>query len=419
MTSSESVKPVAILHFAAPPVVGGVEEVIRAQTQAFASLNIPVTVITGVGEASAIQGIEELIKDPLFDTQNPEITAITAELAKGKIPVEFERVKNRIKDRLSTIVVNYPNLIVHNVMTVHVNFPLTVAVYELLDEGKIENCVAWCHDFSWTMTDYSHQLHDGYPWNLLRGFRSDVSYVVVSKRRQEELAKLLKCPVDKVKTIYNGVDVRNLLGLGDITLELSEKFGLMTSDLFILMPIRIVKSKNIEYAINIVKLLNDSGKDVRLVVTGPPDPHDKSSLEYYQMLRDLRKDLNIEDKICFVYESGPTPEIPRTIPVTVVGELIRLCDVMLIASHSEGFGMPVLEAGLAGKPVFCSDIPAAREIGGDNVMQFKTTDPEQTVARRIEECVINSPVLRHKRNVRKNYTWEHIVKRDLMPLLKS
>jgi glycosyltransferase involved in cell wall biosynthesis len=43
----------------------------------------------------------------------------------------------------------------------------------------------------------------------------------------------------------------------------------------------------------------------------------------------------------------------------------RNCAVVLAPSTIEGFGLPVVEALLAGARVVCSDIPAFREIGGD------------------------------------------------------
>ena len=43
----------------------------------------------------------------------------------------------------------------------------------------------------------------------------------------------------------------------------------------------------------------------------------------------------------------------------------RNCEVVLAPSTVEGFGLPVVEALLAGARVVCSDIPAFREIGSD------------------------------------------------------
>src|SRR6185437_10956760 len=44
----------------------------------------------------------------------------------------------------------------------------------------------------------------------------------------------------------------------------------------------------------------------------------------------------------------------------------RHCGALLAPSTIEGFGLPVAEALLAGCPVVCSDIPAFRELGGDD-----------------------------------------------------
>jgi glycosyltransferase involved in cell wall biosynthesis len=409
----------AMLHFAVPPAVGGVEEVIRAHTGAFAELGAPVAIVTGVGSAEALPGVADFVKEPLLDTQHPEILAVTETLGQGRVPESFESLKNRIKNQLRDVLAAYPNLIVHNVLTVHVNFPATVALNELLDEKRVKRCIGWCHDFSWTMADYVDRLHPGHPWDLLKTHRDDVAYVVVSKRRRAELAGLFDCPDEAIRVIYNGVDTKTLLGLGEEGYELIDRLGVMTADLSILMPIRIVKSKNIEYALRVVSEIKAKGLKVNLVVTGPPDPHDRESLRYYAMLRDLRVELGLEENVRFVYESGPNPDEPHTISAGVVGDFCRACDLMLIASHSEGFGMPILEAGLAGKPVFTSDIPASREIGCENVSHFSVDDPPGALAARILKWAEESPLHRHRRKVRQQYTWKRIVERDLLPLLQD
>ena len=42
------------------------------------------------------------------------------------------------------------------------------------------------------------------------------------------------------------------------------------------------------------------------------------------------------------------------------------CEMLAVPSRTEGFGLPVAEALLAGCRVVCSDIPAFREVGGDH-----------------------------------------------------
>ena len=103
----------------------------------------------------------------------------------------------------------------------------------------------------------------------------------------------------------------------------------------------------------------------------------------------------------------------------MVGDLLRVSDVMFMPSHREGFGMPVLEAGLLGVPVVCTDVPAAEEIGGADVTRF---DPDEDPARAADQILAaagRSPIHRLRRRVRQNYTWQAIFERDIRPLLES
>ena len=81
--------------------------------------------------------------------------------------------------------------------------------------------------------------------------------------------------------------------------------------------------------------------------------------------------------------------------------------------------MPVLEAGLVGAPVVCTAVPAALEIGGEDVILFDATDAPARVAERILAWARQSPVYRLRRRVRQNYTWEAIFHRDIKPWLKG
>lgn len=82
--------------------------------------------------------------------------------------------------------------------------------------------------------------------------------------------------------------------------------------------------------------------------------------------------------------------------------------------------MPVLEAGLVGIPVFCTDtVPAAKEIGGQDIVRFSPeADPDQ-VADLILKYVEDSSVLRLRRRVRQRLTWRSIFQRRILSLLEG
>ena len=53
----------------------------------------------------------------------------------------------------------------------------------------------------------------------------------------------------------------------------------------------------------------------------------------------------------------------------------RHASSLIISSHAEGFGLPIVEALQRGLPVMASDIPVFREIGGEFVAYFDLKDP--------------------------------------------
>jgi glycosyltransferase involved in cell wall biosynthesis len=88
-------------------------------------------------------------------------------------------------------------------------------------------------------------------------------------------------------------------------------------------------------------------------------------------------------------------------------------------SHREGFAMPVLEAGFVGIPVVCTDVPAAVEIGGEDVMLFDEGEDPDHLAGRLLCWAEDSGVHRLRRRVRQRYTWSAIFERDIEPLLRK
>lgn len=82
-----------------------------------------------------------------------------------------------------------------------------------------------------------------------------------------------------------GVDLASLLKLEPATLALAEQFDLLAADPLLLLPARITRRKNIELAIAIV---GAHAPQARLVVTGPPGPHNPANALYLAELQALR-----------------------------------------------------------------------------------------------------------------------------------
>jgi glycosyltransferase involved in cell wall biosynthesis len=408
----------AILHYTAPPVIGGVEGVMDAHARIFLEKGYPVTIIAGQGSVDALPPGCEFVRIPELDSQHPDILAASAILEQGEVPADFDSLTQRLLAALSPLLPRFDNLIVHNVFTKHFNLPLTAALWTLLDDSAINNCIAWHHDFTWTSPRSRSKVHEGYPWDLLRTYRLDVTQVTISQQRKQELVGLYNCPEDAVQVIVNGVDVVQIFGLTSEGAALVDRLDLLDADLILLMPVRVTKNKNVEYALEVVAALKEEGVRVKLILTGPPDPHDDKSMAYFRDLQERRDALGLQKEMHFVFESGPEGSEHYQIPLEVVYDLYRVADLMFMPSYQEGFGMPVLEAGLLGLPVIASaTVPAAQEIGAEDVMMFALDQPPEALAREVIRRAGEDKRLRLARRTRQNFTWEAIFKKRIAPLL--
>lgn len=407
----------AILHYSSPPTVGGVESVMEAQAAGFVSAGYPVAVMSGEGDAAALAEGCDYIALPEMSSQHPEVLAISGELERGRVPPSFEPFTARLLSHLRERLADFDVILVHNILTKHFNLPLTAALARYLEERRELRCIAWCHDFTWTSPHSRSRVHDGPPWDLLRRKLPGVDYVTISARRRSELAGLFSCDEDEIGVIYNGVEPGLLLGLSPRGRSLAERLGLFSCEVSLLMPVRVTEAKNMEYAIHLAAALKERGAAPRIVVTGPPDPHDAGSMRYYEGLRALTRELAVQEEMRFVYSSGPDPETPLPIGMDTVSELYRVCDLLFMPSHREGFGMPILEAGLLGMPIVCTNVPAAEEIAGDRLLSFDPALDPGKLAERILAFVESSPTLGLRSEVRRRYTWQAIFERQIEPLL--
>ncbi len=103
--------------------------------------------------------------------------------------------------------------------------------------------------------------------------------------------------------------------------------------------------------------------------------------------------------VCTGYASDRMAELERAVQGMGLGERVLLpgyldreafldvlagCRALVFPSLYEGFGMPVAEAILMGKPVIASRIPAIQEIAADAALYFDPKNPHEISARLAE-----------------------------------
>jgi glycosyltransferase involved in cell wall biosynthesis len=277
-----------------------------------------------------------------------------------------------------------------------------------------KRAILWHHDLAWTAARYQGELHPGWPWDLLRQAWPGTIQVVVSEARRLEWSQLSGLPLEAIHVIPAGIEQAEFLGLSNESKTIFERLGLASAMPILLCPVRITRRKNLEQALHIMSALHEHLPSSRLIVTGPPGAHNPENLAYYQSLLALRTALGLETAVHFLAE-----DYPDGVSDVVIADLYRLADALLLTSREEGFGIPLLEAGISRLPIFCTEIPPLRAIAQDDAFYFQPETSAEVIAQAIQERLERDPLYRVRCRVRLNFSWEVVYQRQIAPLLEG
>jgi glycosyltransferase involved in cell wall biosynthesis len=414
-------KKIIMMHYSYPPVVGGVESVMQKHAELLMLNGFSVEILTGRGYSDLTE--IKVKKFDLLDSANERILKIKNSLDSGKIPEDFSTVKEEIKMWLKQHLDVADLLIAHNICTLHKNLPFSAALYDLVQEKITPPLIAWNHDFAWSNKQYLPQVYDEWPWNILKETWSEKTHihVTVSEDRKSQLAHLLNISPARIHAIPSGIELDRILGLSAQTLEIIRNYSIMNAFPIILLPARITKRKNIEFAVRIVDELKKHYPSTALIITGPPGPHNPKNRSYFQELKNLRSQMDLipsalkvnnDSKVIFLAEYSD-----NYIPTETIYDLYRISDFLLFPSFQEGFGIPILEAGITGMPIFCSNIHVFHETAGELANYFELTDNPDSIALKIFEFLENDKSIQLKKKVRQKYTWEGVYSGQIEPLI--
>ncbi len=185
-------------------------------------------------------------------------------------------------------------------------------------------------------------------------------FIAVSYTTKKELMNKANIPEEKIKVLYNFVDLEKF-NRKNITWNIEkekEKLGIKKDEFVIGFVGRLVKVKGCEYLIRALPYLKFKYK---VVIAG--DGPLKKKLE------NLAEELGVTENVIFL---GYTENIVKT---------YSLMDCSVVSSLLESFGLAAIEAQAIEIPVIVSDIPALNEtINSENGLFFKIEDFEDLAA---------------------------------------
>lgn len=152
----------------------------------------------------------------------------------------------------------------------------------------------------------------------------------------------------KTKVIYNGVNTKAFSPGQDRKQEISQRLQIDLSATWILFVGTLAEYKGIDILIRSLRRLIDSGEQaIALIIGDGPDR---------EALIELRDSLGLEDKVRFL-GSIPNVDLPP---------YINSCDVFVLPSRRESFGIAAVEAMACAKPVVATRVGGLQEIIDDN-----------------------------------------------------
>jgi glycosyltransferase involved in cell wall biosynthesis len=202
-----------------------------------------------------------------------------------------------------------------------------------------------------------------------RSLRSADHVITVSEAMKRELLDYF--PGTPISVIYNGLNAHVFDTVTESDLQAVRlKYGLAKE--FVLAVGHLERRKNYLRLVDAMARLRDRGRSCSLLIIGNDSGERKS----------------IDERIKSSNLSGSV-KILSGLSDLEIRSCFKLCSMFVFPSSYEGFGIPILEAMAAGRPMALSDIPVFREITQDTGVYFPHDDTE-AIAFAIEKVLSSS-----------------------------
>ncbi len=415
---------IGLLHFSAPPVLGGVEVIMGEMANLFVNNGYPTSLIVARGDDEYDSDLLQFKRIEELDSKYPENQDIHEKVMQGKdVQQQFDAYKELILHKLDKALEDVDVCLIHNALVKDLNLPLVAAIRELAEKySDSKTFVNWIHDASYMgykKPEWAGKK-DEFPWKLITEYDPNIVNVAISSERRRQTAELYSIPDDQIEVIGNGIDIPKFLEVDPEIAKLWERFNLYDRDFVLFLPARIVHRKNVELGIRLTEEINNFGYTCSFIVTGKPSLHLGRRESYYKRMRELIEQRDLDDYIIFLYEKFTDSDGNR-LEVTDkrIRDLYRMADALLYPSYEEGFGLPVLEASLYRIPAICSKIRPLLDFENFDMLYIKPQGDPEAEAHEVMEFINCCQGFEFRKRVFTEYRWIKVFERDIEPFIQK
>lgn len=241
---------------------------------------------------------------------------------------------------------------------------------------------------------------------------------------------------DEVFEVPHPTDLVEKWQLHPIVARLCDEKELWEDDVIMVYPCRLDRGKNCEMNVRLTAALNQLGLRASLIFVDFHSTGD-DKVVYREDLKRLSEQVGVGDRVTFMSEFDESLRLET--PYKIVGDLFRLCNVMLMPSKSETYSLVAQEALADGCLLILNhDFSPFRQIYGQNAIYrqvgganigFDGLDGEtetkfdnldsymERMAMNVAYYLQHDKVLAGKTWVRKERNVDHVFRHYLEPLL--
>lgn len=285
----------------------------------------------------------------LIDGKN---THFLEEILKSHIKVHIlGKEINRFHPRYIQQVASYLNR--YDVIHVHV-FPASyiVALASILNKQSAPIIFTEHSSFNRRASNYFFKKIEKFIYSKF------LNVIAITSEVKDFIINNLNISSNKISVITNGVDLKKI-HLAPVLSKI--ELGIHEDDILILMAARFSKEKDHQTLIKALIKLPDRFK---LLMCG--DGMERQECEL------LVKNLNLNSRALFLGNRSD------------IYSIMKASDINVLSSHYEGFGLSIVEAMAAKKPVVASNVPGMSNIVKDAGLLFEVGDDAQLAQHLLE-----------------------------------